>query len=131
MALRVRLAWFILLMLTASGCGFRMTDYTRPDIPELFDQLKVGDSLHAVYQTVRDPFTVVLVEFPSAPDQVDRSGRLPKVGLEEVIRIAGTTSGVLCLEYSRPKPKSELYCRYQVLIRQGKVVRIDKGVVID
>lgn len=108
-----------------------MTDYTRPDIPELFDQLKVGDSLNAVYQTVRDPFTVVLVEFPTAPDQVDRSGRLPEVGLEEVTRIAGETSGVLCLEYSRPKPKSELYSRYQVLIRQGKVVRIDKGVVID
>lgn len=108
-----------------------MTDYTRSDIPDLFDRLKVGDSLQEVYHTLRNPFTVVLVEWPSAPDQVDASGQLPEVGLEEIAGIAGKTSGVLCLEYSRPKPNSELYSRYQVLIRQGRVVRIDKGVVID
>jgi hypothetical protein len=131
MALRTKLGFLILLTLIVSSCGWKLTDYTRPDIPELFAKVKEGDSLQEVYQILGKPFVIDLIEYPSTTNQVDRSGRLRSVVLEEVAEIASGTGGWLCLEYSRPKPKSELYSRYQVVIKGGKAVRIDRDVVID
>ena len=104
------------------------TIYANRNIPKLFKEVNVGDSLDHALDTLGPPIESSVFRRGDGSYQVETSEGADRRYLAEHMNDENV---IVMLVYSKRMPNREVYVEYSMHLKGGKVFRVGRGEVID